>query len=73
VNEADGFSVVSEKHTAGIDDHEVWLYTLVGGKHEWPGTWGNRGISASEEIWKFFELCVEDSSRESSIAPDGDG
>mgnify|MGYP003318786819 CR=1 FL=1 len=35
--------------------NEVWLYTVYGGGHTWPGAWGNMDISASEEIWSFFK------------------
>ncbi|MFT4662909.1 MAG: hypothetical protein ACI8XB_003202, partial [Patiriisocius sp.] len=37
---------------------EVWLYTVEGGGHDWPGAFGNMDISASREAWDFFEgLC----------------
>ena len=37
---------------------EVWLYTVEGGGHDWPGAFGNMDISASREIWTFFDgLC----------------
>jgi hypothetical protein len=37
----------------------VWLYTVDGGGHDWPGADGNMDISASREAWIFFEeLCV---------------
>ena len=55
----DSSFVVREVHIGGRDDHEVWLYTLVRGKHDWPGSWGNRDIIASEEIWKFFKLFIK--------------
>ena len=35
-------------------NNEVWFYTVDGGGHDWPGSWGNRDMSATEEIWKFF-------------------
>ncbi len=66
----DGSSVVSEKRTGGTGNHEVWLYTLVDGKHDWPGTWGNKDINASEEIWKFFSVFVKDTPEKPSIAHD---
>lgn len=52
----DGSLVVRTRYTGGIDNHQVWLYKLVGGGHDWPGTWGNRDLIASEEIWNFFRL-----------------
>lgn len=42
------------KRTDGINGNEVWFYTISGGGHDWPGSWGNKDISASQEIWKFF-------------------
>jgi polyhydroxybutyrate depolymerase len=43
------------KRTDGINGNEVWFYTISGGGHDWPGSWGNKDISASQEIWKFFK------------------
>ena len=37
-----------------IENAEVWLYEVVGGGHDWPGSNGNMDINASEEIWSFF-------------------
>ena len=47
-------------YTDGVEGHEVWLYTLVGGKHDWPGSWGNKDFGASEEVWNFFKRFVKD-------------
>jgi len=63
INIKDGSIVVTKKYAGGIDNHQVWLYTLVGGKHDWPGSWGNMDIIASEEIWKFFKLFLKNSSQ----------
>jgi len=38
---------------------QVWLYKLVGGRHDWPGAWGNMDVMISEEIWKFFQEIME--------------
>ena len=39
---------------------QVWLYTVNGGGHSWPGAWGNQDISASREAWQFFaQACTE--------------
>ena len=39
---------------------QVWLYTVQGGGHSWPGTWGNQDIDASLEAWQFFaQACSE--------------
>jgi len=35
-------------------NNQVWFYTVDGGGHDWPGSWGNKDISATQEIWKFF-------------------
>ena len=56
----DGSYVVSEKRTEGVDGNEVWLYTLVGGKHDWPGSWGNKDFFAAHEIWKFFSRFLKE-------------
>jgi polyhydroxybutyrate depolymerase len=55
----DGSIVVMEKYSTCINNNQVWLYKLVGGKHDWPGTWGNKDFMASEEIWRFFQLFLE--------------
>ncbi len=57
-NLSDSSFVVSKKYTEGKANHEVWLYQLVGGKHDWPGSWGNMDFVASEEIWAFFSRFV---------------
>ncbi len=57
----DGSYVVSEKNTEGNLGHEVWLYKVVDGDHDWPGAWGNMDIDASVEIWDFFEWVIENS------------
>ena len=55
----DGSTVDSDKHTEAGSCTQVWLYTVDGGGHDWPGAWGNMDISASREAWLFFEqLCV---------------
>jgi polyhydroxybutyrate depolymerase len=55
----DGSVVVRELYTGAGARQQVWLYKLVGGKHDWPGAWGNMDLLISEEIWKFFEGCKE--------------
>ena len=45
------------KYTTEFDNRQVWFYQIDGGGHKWPG-WGgsgNQDITASEEIWKFFQ------------------
>ena len=53
--------MVAHKHW-NDNNNQVWLYEVVNGGHDWPGEWGNMDINASEEIWNFFTLVVEDSS-----------
>lgn len=49
-----------EKSTFCEEDADVWLYTLEGGWHAWPGAPGieqgppENEISASQAIWAFF-------------------
>ena len=55
----DGSTVSSDKYTETGSCSQVWLYTVDGGGHDWPGAWGNMDISASREAWLFFDqLCV---------------
>ena len=37
-----------------LNNNEVWLYEVVNGGHDWPGSWGNMDIESSVEIWEFF-------------------
>jgi len=55
----DGSRVVREIYSSASSSQQVWLYKLVGGKHDWPGSWGNMDLLISEEIWKFFQLFLE--------------
>lgn len=57
-NKDDKSYVVAEKYTGNSIRNQVWLYTLVGGKHDWPGSWGNMDITAAEEIWSFFQQFI---------------
>ena len=54
----DGSSVSYQKY--GVEDEcaKVWLYTVSGGGHDWPGAYGNMDIDSSREAWLFFDsLC----------------
>jgi polyhydroxybutyrate depolymerase len=55
----DGSTVNFEKY--GDDDscHQLWLYTVNGGGHDWPGAYGNMDINASREAWLFFDSLCE--------------
>ena len=51
----------------GVEDGcaKVWLYTVSGGGHDWPGAYGNMDIDSSREAWLFFDslcasTCIED-------------
>lgn len=57
IDATDGSIVKREKYSNGINNNQVWLYTVIGGGHDWPGAWGtsNLDFNASEEIWSFFE------------------
>jgi polyhydroxybutyrate depolymerase len=59
LNKQDKSFVVREMYADGMEGNEVWLYTLVGGKHDWPGSWGNKDFMASEEIWNFFKQFIK--------------
>ena len=54
----DGSYVISHKNINGINNNEVWLYEVVNGGHHWPGAYGNMDISASDEIWFFFNNII---------------
>jgi len=55
----DGSTVSSDMYSREGSCSEVWLYTVEGGGHDWPGAFGNMDISASREIWTFFDgLCT---------------
>jgi len=55
INTSDKSTVSLTKQKGSPNNNEVWLYTVTGGGHDWPGSFGNKDISASQEIWKFFK------------------
>ncbi|MEJ6506085.1 MAG: PHB depolymerase family esterase [Crocinitomicaceae bacterium] len=55
----DGSTVASEKYALNGSCTEVWLYTVNGGGHDWPGAYGNMDIKASREAWLFFQQLCE--------------
>jgi polyhydroxybutyrate depolymerase len=59
-NTNDGSTVLSEKYGASGSCTEVWLYTVQGGGHDWPGAFGNMDIEASREAWLFFDQLCND-------------
>jgi len=53
INTSDGTTVEYYSYCNGDKCVSVDHYRVIGGKHEWPGIWGNQDISASEIIWNF--------------------
>ncbi|MAQ69701.1 MAG: hypothetical protein CMD23_01225 [Flavobacteriales bacterium] len=48
---------IIERHIYSSENstNEVWLYKVINGGHDWPGSWGgNMDVNISEEIWNFF-------------------
>ena len=62
IDRNDGSIVITEKYTGGRNNNEVWFYKVINGAHEWPPGWpvksGNGDLNTSEEIWKFFQHCM---------------
>ena len=54
LDSSDKSTVSLVKKKGSPKNNEVWFYTVDGGGHDWPGSWGNRDVSATKEIWKFF-------------------
>ena len=50
----DGSTVELERYWAENTANEVLLYRVIGGDHEWPGSFGNQDINSSQVIWEFF-------------------
>ena len=59
----DGSIIESYIYSSPYSNNEVWLYKVIGGGHDWPGSYGNMDVNISEEIWKFFnEMSISDNS-----------
>ncbi|MEM7372116.1 MAG: PHB depolymerase family esterase [Bacteroidota bacterium] len=56
----DGSVIVSEKHSSANRAEQVWLFTLVDGKHDWPGSWGNKDVQTGEVVWAFFSQFLQE-------------
>jgi len=69
-NISDGSYVVKERHYDCQDGNEIWLYKVVGGDHDWPGSWGNQDISSSLEAWLFFQQNTGSLSIENNVVND---
>lgn len=52
-NTSDGSTV--ERHTWANSDGCIYVehFKVIGGGHDWPGSFGNMDIDASQEIWNF--------------------
>ena len=50
----DGSRILNHRYFDCNDNTEVWLYQVIDGEHDWPGSFGNMDINTSEEIWSFF-------------------
>ena len=68
----DGSTVSFEKY--GVDEEcaKVWLYTVNGGGHDWPGAYGNMDIESSREAWLFFDSLCESTSVIDKPGSEGD-
>ena len=55
IDNSDNSTVSLTKRKGSSYNNEIWFYEVTGGGHDWPGAFGNKDISASEEIWKFFK------------------
>jgi len=63
VSPLDGSIIERHIYSADNANEEVWLYKVIEGGHDWPGSWGNMDINVSDEIWKFFsQMSVEENS-----------
>ena len=55
LNPESGHSIVRHRYVGGTDNHEVWLYEIMGGTH----SWGEKDLVTGEHIWQFFSRFVE--------------
>ena len=55
INTGDGSTVSADKYGAEGSCAQVWLYTVNGGGHDWPGAYGNMDIDSSREAWLIFQ------------------
>lgn len=53
VNTSDNSTVELSRYINGDNCTSVEHYKVVGGKHEWPGSFGNMDINSSKIIWDF--------------------
>ena len=53
INTSDGSTVELSLYNNGNNCTSVAHYKVIGGGHDWPGSWGNMDINASKVIWSF--------------------
>ena len=53
INTSDGSTVERRVWENGDNCVSVEELKVIGGDHDWPGTWGNMDIIASVEVWNF--------------------
>ena len=53
INASDGSNVERRVWESGDNCVRVEELKVIGGDHDWPGTFGNMDINASQEIWNF--------------------
>ena len=53
INTTDGSTVELSLYNNGDNCTSVEHYKVIGGDHDWPGSWGNMDINAGAVIWSF--------------------
>lgn len=53
INTTDGSTVELSLYNNGDNCTSVEHYKVIGGDHDWPGSWGNMDINADAVIWSF--------------------
>lgn len=53
INTTDGSTVELSLYNNGDNCTSVEHYKVIGGDHDWPGSWGNMDINADPVIWSF--------------------
>jgi len=53
INSSDGSTVELSLYNNGDNCTSLEHYKVIGGNHDWPGSWGNMDINSDEVIWNF--------------------
>lgn len=53
INTSDGSTVELSRYNNGDNCTSLEHYKVIGGNHDWPGSWGNMDINSDEVIWNF--------------------